>query len=56
MGVVGRASLSYPFPNLRYWYTRSLVRRSQHSYVHKHSALELTEKHKHILQLTANCN
>jgi len=52
------ASISYPFPSLLYWYTVSLVRRTQYSYTCKHSkTLELTGKHdKHVLQLTANCN
>jgi len=58
MGMIGltcyKLSLSQPTV-LIYW---SLVRRSQYSYIYKHSkTLELTEKHdKHFLQFTANCN
>ena len=58
MGMVGpscqyKSSLSY---SLLYWYTVSLVRWTQYSYIYKHSeTLKLIEKHdKHVLQLMAN--
>jgi len=50
------AGAGYPFPSLLYWYTVSLVRWTQYSYIYKHSeTLKLIEKHdKHILQVMAN--
>jgi len=58
MGMVGlscqcKLSLSN---SLIYWYTVSLVRWTQYSYVYKHSeTLELIENHdKHVLQLMVN--